>query len=133
MVEKMIMWIMVVVQMFTIQYKQYIENRDLIAELIYWENYWQGEEAMLLTGSVALNRVSDPDYPDSIHEVVYQKGQYSTTKYFFSEKLPDECYEIADRLLKEGSIAPSNVVFQAMFKQGSGVYKKIGTDYFCFK
>lgn len=107
---------------------------DLLAEVMYWENYWNGTEAMLLTGSVVLNR---RDYctwcPGTIEEVLYQKGQYSTTNKFFTEELPAEVYELAEQLLRNGSIAPSNVVFQSMFEQGSGVYKKVGTDYFCYE
>ena len=40
-------------------------------------------------------------------------------------------------VLKDGSIAPPSVVFQAEFVQGKGTYKKItdsilGTTYFCY-
>ena len=62
-----------------------------------------------------------------------QKGQYSTTSKFFTKEIPAEVYDLAEKLLREGSVAPENVIFQAMFPQGSGTYKKIGTDYFCYE
>lgn len=110
------------------------EDRELLAEVMYWENYWNGEEAMLLTGSVVLNRRDHCEWcPDTIEGVLYQKGQYSTTSKFFTKEIPAEVYDLAEKLLREGSIAPDNVIFQAMFPQGSGTYKKIGTDYFCYE
>lgn len=110
------------------------EERELLAQVMYWENYWNGEEAMLLTGSVVLNRRDHCSWcPNTIKEVLYQKGQYSTTKYFYTKDLPDNVYKLSEQLLRYGSIAPDNVMFQAMFPQGSGIYKKVGTDYFCYE
>lgn len=110
------------------------DDRELLAQVMYWENYSTGEEAMLLTGSVVLNRRDHCSWcPNTIKGVLYQKGQYSTTGKFFTKKIPARVYELADQLLESGSICPENVVFQAMFKQGSGVYKQIGTEYFCYE
>lgn len=110
------------------------DDRELLAQVMYWENYSNGDEAMLLTGSVVLNRRDHCDWcPDTIREVLYQKGQYSTTGKFFTRKIPDKVYDLADQLLEYGSIAPENVIYQSMSKQGSGVYKKVGTDYFCYE
>lgn len=120
-------------------YQLYLKDRNLLAEVIYYENYWTGKtweerlRAMLLTGSVVLNRVADPDYPDTIEGVLYEKGQYATTPYFFTKELPDEVYEIADQLLREGPICPANVVYQARFHQGSDDYDEIAGEWFCYK
>lgn len=109
-------------------------DRELLAQVMYWENYDNGVEAMLLTGSVVLNRVKSGEWGgDTIKKVIYAKGQYSTTGYFYTKTIPDEVYSLAEKLLTEGSMAPENVVYQAMFKQGSGVYKQVGTDYFCYE
>lgn len=109
------------------------EDINLLAEVMYHENHCNGKRAMELTGSVVLNRVADPDYPDTVRAVLYQKGQYATVKSFYTERIPDYVYDIAEDLIDNGSKAPSNVVFQAMFKQGTGIYEKIKTDYFCYK
>lgn len=107
------------------------EDLELLAEVMYHENYCNGERCMLLTGSVVLNRKASPGYPDTIKDVLYQKGQYSTTKKFFKTKIPERVYELAEELLIGGSIAPENVVFQATFKQGK-VYEIIKGEYFCY-
>jgi len=109
---------------------------ELLAEVMYWEN-WNTDpehEAARLTGAVVLNRVKSEDWPDTIEKVLYQKGQYSTTGKFYSKTIPDECYEMAANLIKYGTDdVPETVVYQSMRIQGSGVWRKVETDYFCYK
>ena len=110
------------------------EEIRLIAEVIYWENWFTDEEklAARYTGAVVLNRVKDKWFPNTIKEVLYQKGQYSTTKYFFTKELPGEVYELARDIYYNGTPdVPDGVLFQAMRPLGK-VWKKINTDYFCY-
>ncbi len=48
-----------------------------------------------------MNRVASPEYPDSIHDVIYQKGQYScvNTARFAGLVPTEECVDAALRLL----------------------------------
>ena len=114
----------------------------LLAEVMYHENYMNGYECMYLTGAVVINRVNHDRFPDTIHDVLYQKGQYATTGRFFTKTIPTEVYDIAERLLMyQACDVPSNVIFQAMRKQGSGIYKIIPSsyapekdkEYFCYE
>lgn len=96
------------------------QNRDYDIQLIY--------------GSVVLNRVGSKRFPNTIKEVCLQKGQYSC---FGSDgnayRTPTETTkEAALYLLENGSQIPPNVVFQARFKQGDGVWKEIQGEYFCY-
>ena len=109
---------------------------ELLAEVMYHENWYTDpeHEAARLTGAVVLNRVKSEDWPDTIEKVLYQKGQYSTTGKFYSKTIPDECYEMAANLIKYGTDdVPETVVYQSMRIQGSGVWRKVETDYFCYK
>lgn len=95
-------------------------------------------EHRIAVGSVVLNRVSDPDFPDTIHDVVFQEGQYAPTWDGSYEKIPSEdSIEVAKLLLEEGSQIPENCVYQAEFPQGSGEwdhYETIyGITYICYK
>lgn len=95
-------------------------------------------ELRIAVGSVVLNRVADPDFPDTIHDVVFDEGQYEPTWNGEYEKLPSEdSIEVAKLLLEEGSQIPENCVYQAEFPQGSGEwdhYKTIyGITYICYK
>ena len=90
-------------------------------------------------GSVVLNRVADERFPNTVYEVVHQQGQYSCTwDGNFSKEPNEETLEVAKDLLENGSIIDASVVWQAEFRQGSGVYDILtcpvmGTQmYFCY-
>ena len=111
------------------------EDINLLAEVMYHENWNTDSEhlAAYYTGAVVMNRVKSKEWPDTIKEVLYQKGQYSTTKKFFTKEIPAECYELAEMILRDGTPdVPENVIFQSMRKLGKGTWKKVNTDYFCY-
>lgn len=110
------------------------EDLELLSEVMFWENYSNGYEVMLYTGSVVLNRVKHPDFPNTIREVLYQRGQYVTTPKFFTKAIPQECRDIAMHLLLCGSQAPDRVIFQSTHREfGSGVWKCIKGEYFNYE
>lgn len=114
--------------------KQLRKDINLTAEVIFWENWYtdKNKEAAYDTGAVAWNRVKSPKFPNTLEEVLYQNGQYSTTKYFFTQELPKECYEMAEDIVMNGTPdVPETVLFQATFKQGK-VWKVINGEYFCY-
>jgi hypothetical protein len=111
------------------------EDINLLAEVMYHENWNTDSEhlAAYYTGAVVMNRVKSKEWPNTIKEVLYQRGQYSTTKKFFTKEIPAECYELAEMILRDGTPdVPENVIFQSMRKLGKGTWKKVNTDYFCY-
>lgn len=111
------------------------DDIDILAAVMYGEEYPNRYE-MMLAGSVVLNRVLSTDFPNNIHDVVYQKSekyeQYAPrTKGFIGKELPEECYRLAEILLQYGPIAPKNVVYQAHFNQGRVFWEWKGEE-FCF-
>jgi spore germination cell wall hydrolase CwlJ-like protein len=96
-------------------------------------------------GYVILNRVNDSRFPDTIRGVLEQPGQYEglgVNGVYFSKRAShdteqealERAWSIAQKVLenKDNIPIPKNVVFQAEFKQGNNVYKKIGNTYFCY-
>lgn len=108
------------------------EELSLLSDVMYLENYSNGEYVMLLTGSVVLNRVASKDFPNSIREVLYQRGQYATASRLGKVDTPESVKVLAKRLLMFGSIAPHEVVWQAMSKQGRGIWYEENGEYFCY-
>lgn len=86
---------------------------------------WYPIEWKLMVGEVVLNRVASPEYPDTIYDVIHQKGQYqnANTEYF-EELLPlEDCVEAAARLLNgERLINDIRVVAQSGKERGVGTY-----------
>ena len=111
-------------------------DAELLAEVMYHENWNTDPDhlAAYYTGAVVMNRVNSDVWPDTIRDVLYQSGQYSTTRKFFTKELPGECLEMAKRIIEEGtSDVPETVVFQSMRKQGSGVWREINGEFFCYE
>lgn len=108
------------------------EDLYLMAHLLAGECHTYSRECQLYTGSVVLNRVAHKSYPDSIEGVIYQPRQYACVKdgNFDREPTPTN-WEVAEELLRTGSVLPANVVFQAQFKQGDFTYAKVNGEYFC--
>lgn len=103
------------------------------------------DEMRELVGYVVLNRVNDPRYPNTIREVLEQPGQYvslGSKGVYFANRSQKEgeahaierAYQIAEKVLRnrDNIPVPANVLFQAEFKQGIGVYKQIDRMYFCY-
>ena len=109
---------------------------NLLAEVMYHENWHTDSEHLTAyyTGAVVMNRVKSKNWPDTIEKVLYQRGQYSTTKYFFTKEIPEECYQMARDILLFGTPdVPETVIFQSTFRQGSGKWKVINGEWFCYE
>ena len=106
----------------------------LLAHLLCGEVQTGSWETQIAVGSVALNRVADWSYPDTLRGVIYQRGQYACTWDGNFDRIPtDRNWAVARYLLENGSQIPANVVYQAQFKQGHGVYGKFGREILCYK
>ena len=112
----------------------------LLAEVIFWENWNTDKDrrAAYLTGAVVMNRVARDDRwlhltgEKTVHDVVYARGQYSTTKYFYTQEIPSECLDMARDIYLNGTPdVPAGVIFQATFKQGPK-YEVINGEWFCY-
>lgn len=112
---------------------------ELLARVIYAEASNKKDictEDRYAVGTVVMNRVESNRFPNTIKEVVYQQGQYACTfnggSRLFNSDIPNEVMEVAkDILYNNVRTLPSNVIWQAGFKQGK-VYKQIGVHYYCY-
>ena len=114
------------------------EDISLLASLIYYEEGEpvtpEDELRCYYCGSVVINRIASSEFPNTVEGVVNQTGQYACINKIRNEGYyGDIDWEIAEELLTYGSTIPYTVVFQAQFKQGSGVFAHIGNQYFCYR
>lgn len=100
------------------------------------------DNMQLMVANVVMNHVKSPNYPDTVREVITRKGAYGTM-YWDGVSLPnatdsvtkaaiDRCYKNAKKILDGYRILPDNVIYQAGFVQGSGIYACEGGIYFCY-
>lgn len=121
------------------------EELEILAIIIYQEagGDYYSDDTRRKVGSVFLNRVNSPLFPDTFKEVATAKRQYGRL-HWTGIKWPDRAsstgeahavaraYTIAEELLVNGSILPGNVIWQAEFTQGDGTYCHQDNIYFCY-
>ena len=133
------------------------EDRDeesrLLSTTVFHEAGHTTEQLRQYVAQVVLNRVEDSRFPDTVKGVITQPGQYST-KYATVEaanaiqatdsKNGTYYYGICEDSVKAAMMGqvemPSNVLYQANFSQGKGVWKSVyfnsgwyaSTSYFCY-
>lgn len=87
--------------------------------------------------SMLENRKRDSGYPNTLPAVVYQRGQFSPTWNGQINKLISPRVRKNVEMYMRGHVEtnmPHNVVYQASFPQGSGVWNHIpGGEYYCYK
>lgn len=129
------------------------EDIRILATTVYYEAGSTTEQLRQYVAQVALNRVADSRFPNTVKGVITQRGQYNT-KYATMEaaqtiKNKDAAngtynWETCKNSVKQammGKVAmPANVLYQANFSQGKGVWKSVyfnsgyfaSTSYFCY-
>ena len=85
-------------------------------------------------GAVVMNRLRSGHWGNKLSNVIYASGQYACVgNKKFNSYPPQECLDIAKQLLLGETFGvPSNVIFQAQFKQGYGIWQQVGVHYYCF-
>ena len=101
---------------------------------LYHECRVLDDEAQIAVASVIMNRVKSDKFPNTIFEVLVQPGQYAFVNDEIIWGEPDErAIKNAEYVYWNGSQISENVLFQAEFLQGSGVWKQIDNQYFCYE
>ena len=116
------------------------QELSILAKVIYGEANGCPWEHMCAVDCVVLNRVADERFPNTISEVVAQPKQYSTAYLSGFDGIPQECWDAARAVLDGEYTIPPEIVWQANFTQGNGVWWASYVDtgwyqsmtYFCF-
>lgn len=129
------------------------EDIRILTTTVFHEAGHTTEQLRQYVAQVVLNRVEDSRFPDTVKGVITQPGQYST-KYATVEaanaiqatdsKNGTYYYGICEDSVKAAMMGqvemPSNVLYQANFSQGKGVWKSVyfnsgwyaSTSCFCY-
>lgn len=108
-----------------------IESEKLLAAIIFCEAGNQPYAGKVAVGAVVLNRVESGRFPNTIREVIYQRGQFTPAmtgklaRVLSSGNIPSSCYSAARDALN-GESPVGNALF---FNTGHGSFK-LGDHYF---
>ena len=103
----------------------------MLAALIFCEAGNQPYDGKVAVGAVVMNRVASGRFPNTIKEVIYQRGQFTPAmtgkldRIIASGRIPASCYEAAREALS-GVSTVGNALF---FNTGHGAFK-LGDHYF---
>lgn len=88
------------------EYPYSVDDFYELSHIIQAEAGYCSWDMMIGVGSVVLNRVKSDKYPNTVYEVIHQPGQYSTVSWLASQVPTEECEEVTDYLLRNGSQYP---------------------------
>lgn len=106
-------------------------DRELLAAIIYCEAGGEPYEGKVAVGAVIMNRVRSGRFPNTIRDVIYQRGQFGPAmtgklgRVLAAGKTSSECYRAAD-----AALAGSNPIGNALFFGNGNSGQKIGGHYF---
>ena len=92
------------------------EDAALMKRVSLAEGQTEGPDGMFLILSVIANRVSDPDWPQTVSGVVYQPNAFASIKDGNFDKAPEttpECEEAFARI-EAGEVCPEIVAFETV-------------------
>lgn len=123
-------------------FMEYTEKEAMaLAKIVYSEARGGSDEHQRDVASVVVNRaMMNYGGNSTIIGVITAPGQYVNSSRLASMSFDDKAYQNAIYVLENGPTLPSNVVYQANFKQGSGVHKTYYYEwleypytYFCYR
>lgn len=86
---------------------------DLIARVIYHEARYEPMTGKIALGNVITNRVAQSNFPNSVHDVLYARNQFTVVNrsVFWSQTPNEACYNAAKMALEGTSILPTAVYY----------------------
>ena len=86
---------------------QYYNQDDLfwLSRVIYAESGNQSLKGQMAVGNVVMNRVHSPMFPNSVHEIIAQRNQFTTYRGGkLANRTPNESSVIAAKLVLDGGV-----------------------------
>ena len=84
-----------------------------LSHIIYAESGNQPLEGMIAVGNVVMHRVNDPQFPDNIYDVLFQRNQFTPAGNGNINMTPNDQSVVAAKLVMEGVEVVPNALFFA--------------------
>lgn len=113
------------------------DDKDLLARLVNAEAKGEPHEGKVAVASVILNRVASDKFPDTIKDVIYEKGQFTpVSNGAINEQATDDAKNAVDEAASDQSSAKGALYFfnpdsaSSSFLDGKETTEKIGHHVF---
>ncbi len=108
------------------------EDVELLARIIWLEARGECFDGQQAVAEVVFNRMLSEAFPDTLHDVIYQKGQFSTADNADTATPTMTQYEAIREALLGENVLPIEVVFFATTAENDNVWGTIGGHTFCY-
>ena len=109
------------------------EEREILARVVYLEARGECAEGRQAVAEVVLNRVQSDAFPDTVAEVVFQPGQFSTADDLADAEPGENEYAAVDGALDGPAALPEGVVYFSRSPQNDRIFGQIGNHWFCYQ
>ena len=107
------------------------KQQELLAALIFCEAGNQPYKGQVAVGAVVLNRIKSKTYPDSMKEVIYQRGQFGPAgSGWLNRVLQNKSYTKTAWKAAADALDGKDPVNGCLYFNQGGSGKKIGDHYF---
>lgn len=104
---------------------------DILAKLVWIEARGESDIGQQAVAEVVMNRVKHHAFPNTINEVIFQKGQFTdAAKISYVSATEKEYKNVKMVLNAETDILSDEVVYFSTAPQNNKIYKIIGNHYF---
>lgn len=108
-----------------------MDERELLARMVWVEARGESEEGQQAVAEVVLNRLYAGNFQSSIESIIMAEGQFNSAKFLDDAEPNQTQYEAVERALKGPYVLPMNVVFFAREPVNTMVWGWIGGHCFC--
>lgn len=105
---------------------------DLLARIIWLEARGECFDGQQAVAEVVFNRMLSGSFPDTLTDVIYQKGQFSTAANVDKATPGETQYLAIHTALTGANVLPLEVVFFATSPENDNVWGTIGGHTFCY-
>lgn len=111
--------------------KKLKKQQELLAALIFCEAGNQPYKGQVAVGAVVLNRIKSKTYPDSMKEVIYQRGQFGPAgSGWLNRVLQNKSYTKTAWKAVADALKGKDPINGCLYFNQGGSGKKIGDHYF---
>lgn len=108
------------------------EEKYLMAKIIWLESRGESFEGQQAIAEIILNRLVSDRFPNTIRDVIYAEGQFSTTKFLDTAKPGELQYKAIECAMYQKSVLPIDVFFFGRTRRTTKAWGCIGGHIFCY-
>lgn len=110
-----------------------LKEKQLLAKVVWVEARGEVLGGQQAVAEIVLNRIASEDFPDTLHDVIYEEGAFRSVPLLEEAKPTDTQYEAIENAVYGPYILPKDVFYFAPEPVNENVWGTIGGHTFCYQ